>query len=141
MGTWGTLALDNDTALDWVYGLEKHKNLAHVEAAIERVANEEDDDEDDEYLDQDVACEALAACEVLARLCGRHGYKNSYTEEVDDWVIAHPQVPPPALLERALVAIDRITGKSSELADLWAEGDDSKEWRKAVADLRERVKG
>jgi hypothetical protein len=141
MGTWGTLPLDNDTALDWVYGLEKHKDLKLVVEAIERVANDEDDDEDDEYLDQDVACEALAACEVLARLLGRYGYKNSYTEDVDDWVVAHPQSPPLELLQRADVAIERILGKSSELADLWAEGDDLKEWRKAVADLRERVKG
>lgn len=141
MGTWGTLAFDNDTALDWVYELEKHKDLKFVETAIERVADEEDEDEDDEYLDQDAAIEALAACEVIARLRGRHGYKNSYTEDVDDWVVAHPQVPPPKLQERAVVAIERILGKSSELADVWAESPDGKLWRKTVADLRERVKG
>lgn len=139
MGTWGTLAFDNDTALDWVIGLEKHKDLKFVEETIEQVADE--DDEDDEYLDQDAACEALAACEVLARLRGRHGYKNSYTEDVDDWVAAHPLVPPPELLERAGVAIQRIVGKSSELADVWAESPEAKLWKKSVADLRERVQG
>jgi Domain of unknown function (DUF4259) len=143
MGTWGILAFDNDTALDWAYGLESHKDLKLVEAALERVASddEEDDDDDDEYLELDAACEALAACEVLARLRGRHGYKNTHTEDVDDWVALHPMVPPPQLLERAHVAIERILGKSSELADVWAESPESKAWRKAVADLQERVRG
>lgn len=139
MGTWGTLAFDNDTALDWVIGLEKHRDLKFVEEAIEQVADE--DDEDDEYLDQDAACEALAACEVLARLRGRYGYRNSYTEDVDDWVAAHPMTPPPELLERAAVAIQRIVGKSSELADVWAESPEAKLWKKSVADLRERMMG
>lgn len=141
MGAWGTLAFDNDTALDWVLSLEKHRDLRFVEATIERVANTEDADEDDEYLDQESACEALAACEVLARLRGRHGYRNSDTEDVDDWVAAHPIDPPLALLQRALVAIDRIEGRSSELADIWTESSDAQQWRKSVADLRERVLG
>ena len=139
MGAWGTLAFDNDIALDWVISLEKYRGLEFVEATIERVANIDDEDEDDEYLDQESACEALAACEVLARLRGRYGYKNSDTEDVDDWVVAHPQVPPQRLLDRAVVAIDRILSKSSELANIWAESANAKQWRKSVADLRERV--
>lgn len=141
MGSWGTLAFDNDTALDWVIGLERHKGLEFITTTIERVADADEEDEDDEYLDQDAAIEALAACEVLARLQGRYGYRNTNTEDVDDWVAAHPMAPPLALIERALVAIDRIVGKSSELADLWAESPDAKAWRKGVADLRERVRG
>ena len=92
----------------------------------------------DEYVDQDVACNALAACEVLARLRGNHGYENAYTKKVDAWVSAHPSTPPPALLKRALSVIDRILGDGSELRELWEEsgGDD---WRKAMDDLRRRV--
>jgi Domain of unknown function (DUF4259) len=139
MGAWGTRAFDNDTALDWVLGLERHKDLKFVETTIERVAEEED--EDDEYLEEDAAVEALAACEVLARLQGRFGYRTSDTEDADAWAATHPLVPPLALLERAVVAIDRILGKSSALADVWAESTDANKWRQSVTELRDRLLG
>jgi Domain of unknown function (DUF4259) len=76
MGAWGELAFDNDTACDWAYELADASDLRLVEAAfadVEAVGSG--------YLDQDVACVALAACEVVARLQGHPGYTNSYTEK------------------------------------------------------------
>ncbi|MBX3468564.1 MAG: DUF4259 domain-containing protein [Planctomycetes bacterium] len=103
-------------------------------AAVEAVGG-------DAYLDADVACEALAACEVLARLAGRPGYQNAYTESVDDWVAAHADLAvPPALVARATAVIDRVLGERSELAELWDEGDGAP-WRATVDDLRRRVTG
>src|SRR4051794_10074160 len=109
MGAWGELAFDNDTANDWAYGLEEVDDLSLVESALgelEALGND--------YVDQDIACNALAACEVLARLRGNAGYKNSYTEKVDGWVALHPLTPSPALLKRARAGVDRILGKDSE---------------------------
>ena len=82
-----------------------------------------------------VACNALAACEVLARLIGNSGYRNAYTEKVDIWVAAHPTKPDPSLLTRARDAIRRVLAEKSELRQLWevADGDS---WRKTVEDLR-----
>ncbi len=65
MGAWGELAFDNDTANDWAYYLEDVDDLSLVESALSEV-----EEIGDEYLDQDVACNALAACETLARLQG-----------------------------------------------------------------------
>jgi hypothetical protein len=65
MGAWRVLALDND----WAYGLDDVENLSLVELALDQVV-----DVGDDYLDQDIACNALAACEVLARLRGEPGY-------------------------------------------------------------------
>jgi hypothetical protein len=68
MGAWGELAFDNDAANDWAYGLDDVDDLSLVESAlqvIEAVGSG--------YLDQDIACNALAACEVLARLRGKPG--------------------------------------------------------------------
>ena len=135
MGAWGELAFDNDTANDWAYGLEKVDDLSLVEAAFDELEGVGDD-----YLDQDVACQALAACEVIARLRGKHGYRNAYTAKVDSWVAAHPTEPPPALVERALRAIDRILADESELRELWDEGGGS-DWSKSVEELRDRVGG
>lgn len=133
MGAWGVLAFDNDAANDWAYGLDDVGDLSLVEAAFDEVEEVAAD-----YLDADLACATLAACEVIARLRGNPGYSNAYTEKVDGWVVAHPQTPSRALIERATAAIDRVIGRDSELAALWDEGDGA-EWRASVEDLRSRV--
>ena len=79
MGAWGVLAFDNDTANDWAYDLEGVQGLSVVNTAFAELEQEGD------YLDSDFACNALAACEVIARLKGRAGYQNAYTEKVDSW--------------------------------------------------------
>jgi len=133
MGAWGELAFDNDSANDWAYGLEDVDDLSLVEAAFDELEGVGDD-----YLDQDIACNVLAACEVLARLRGNFGYRNAYTESVDAWVAAHPIQPPPELLNRAHAAMDRVLGERSELRELWEEGNGDS-WRKTVEDLRRRL--
>lgn len=130
MDAWGVLAFDNDIANDWAYDLERFSDLSLIEAAFNAV--------NDDYLDQYLACNALAACEVLARLLGRAGYNNSCTKRVDEWVSQHHIVPPPALLKRGTEVIDRILREDSELRELWSEGDDS-QWKAAVEDLRRRL--
>ena len=106
MGAWGELAFDNDTANDWAYDLEELHDLSLVESAFGAV-----DDVGDGYLDQDVACNALAACEVVARLRGNPGYTNAYTKKVDEWVAAHASLRPSAtLVDRAVAVVDRILG-------------------------------
>jgi hypothetical protein len=134
MGAWGVLAFDNDDANDWAYDLEEIDDLSLVEFAFETVEEAED------YLEAPDASNALAACEVLARLNGKPEYKNSYTEKVDNWVAAHPLIPPDSLLRRANVAIDRILGENSELKDLWADSGENGEWLASVEDLRGRLR-
>jgi Domain of unknown function (DUF4259) len=133
MGAWGELAFDNDAANDWADGLEEVDDLSLVEGAVREL-----EAVGDGYLDQDVACNALAACEVLARLQGNHGYHNAYTAKVDDWAARHPGKPPAALIQRAIAAIDRILGDRSELREVWEEAGGD-EWHRGVADLRRRV--
>ena len=91
-----------------------------------------------EWNDVSRALEWGAACEVVARLQGRWGVRDAYSKAVDDWVVAHPQMPGRHIVIDALEVIDRIAGASSELAELW-KGQDV--WAKAVADLRARVAG
>ena len=134
MGAWGHLPFDNDETNDWAYGLDDVDDLSLVETALDDIEQVGVD-----YLDQDVASNALGACEVLARLLGRAGYTNAYTEKVDQWVAVHKLQPSPALLKRASAAIDRILGDDSELRKLWEESDDADNWRIAVEDLRGRV--
>ncbi len=136
MGAWGANSFDNDTANDWAYGLEDVDDLSLLSAAITAVltvgAN---------YLDADEACEAIAACEVIARLKGNWGERDAYTEKVDSWVEAHPIQPPGPLVEQAVQAINRILAPKSELMELWDEGGRNEEWHAKMDDLRARVAG
>jgi hypothetical protein len=134
MGAWGVLAFDNDDANDWAYGLDDVADLSLVEsafAAIEQAGN---------YLEAPEACNALAACEVLARLQGNPGYQNAYTEKVDEWIAAHPSKPSPALIPRASAVIDRILAENSELRELWNESEECAQWLASVEDLRGRMR-
>ena len=129
------LAFDNDDANDWAYDLDGVSDLSLVESAFEQV-----EAVGSAYLEQGLACNALAACEVLARLRGRPGYTNAYSEKVDRWVAAHRIDPPPALIARGEAVIARILGPESELRELWEEAGDH-EWRAAVDDLQSRMSG
>ena len=136
MGAWGTGTFDNDTAGDWAYGLEEVDDLSLVTHTIDAVLSV-----GSEYLDADQGSEALAACEVVARLQGRWGPRNSYTEAVDEWVAAHDMTPSEELIDKACKAIDRVLAEPSELLELWDEGGTNDEWHAAVEDLRSRVRG
>jgi len=132
MGAWGTGAFDNDAACDWSNDLVDAGDLSYVQNTLSS-AQEVDDDE----LDADLGAEALAACEVIARLQGRGGRKNPNTENVDQWVRAHPVKPPAALVKLATCVIDRVA-EGSALAQRWS-GDQT--WRASMLDLRKRVAG
>ena len=135
MGAWGCLAFDDDDANDWAYGLDDVEDLSLVESAFAVVEGASD------YLEAPDASNALAACEVIARLNGKAGYTNSYTEKVDKWVAAHAAKPSSKLIARADAVIDRILGANSELAQLWGESDESGAWVASVEELRGRVRG
>ncbi|WP_010586847.1 DUF4259 domain-containing protein [Schlesneria paludicola] len=134
MGTWSVDSFGNDVACDWAYSLEDVDDLSLIRQTLETVLNGSDD-----YLDADVACEGLAACEVIARLKGNWGVRDPYTETIDNWVASHKVKPPENLIQIALTVIERVLAPQSELLELWEEGDAS-EWHVAVNDLRERVR-
>jgi hypothetical protein len=133
MGAWGDLPFENDDALDWVNGLNRVSDLSYVQQTFAAV------EESEMYLEAPLACAALAACEVLARLRGKSGYQNPSTKSVDQWVREHPQQPSDELLELATWVIKLILGPQSELRALFEEGN-AKPWIESVKELRERLK-
>src|ERR1700693_363466 len=135
MGAWGVLAFDNDDANDWAYGLEGVSDLSLVESAFAEVESAGAG-----YLEQGAACNALAACEVIARLRGRPGYTSSYTEKVDRWVAAHRIEPPAGLVTGGGAVIARILGPESELREVWEDAGDE-EWRGGGEDFRNKKSG
>lgn len=134
MGAWSVDALGNDDAADWAYQLEKAEDLTPIDEAIAVVLST-----GDEYLEAPDAAVALAAIEALARLRGKPGERNSYSEAVDKWAATASNKPAPELIDRAHAAVDRILADNSELKELWQESDEFDAWHAAVMDLRSRV--
>lgn len=136
MGAWSTSSFGNDNACDWAYDLEETTELGLVRETIQKVL-----DSGQDYLEAPDAEEAIAAVEVIARLKGNFGERNSYTETADNWVKAHPQHPPQDLVILASQALDRILQPPSELLELWRESDEFEAWKKSVSDLKDRASG
>lgn len=132
MGVWGTGAFENDAACDWSADLADACDLTFVTDTLSS-AQEVDDDE----LDIELTCAAVAACEVIARLQGRAGRKDAISDIVDQWVRSHPVRPTPAIVQLAANVLDRVV-EGSELAVLW-RGDST--WLSQVKELRRRVAG
>jgi len=133
MGAWGLDTFENDVACDWAYDLEE-TGMKLVETSLAAVLSR-----GSEIVDADVACEGLAACDVVARLRGKFGQRDAYTEDIDAWVDATGEPPSAKLLASAVAALDRIIGPDSELPELWEEAGQVDDWRMAVAALRARL--
>ena len=134
MGTWATDALGNDDACDWAYGLDECGDLSLVEETLNKALSE-----GAEYLESPDACEALAAIEVIARLQGNWGIRNSYSQSIDAWVEKNRLVPSRALAEKAQKVITRILADDSELKELWEDSEEFGDWEASVRDLAGRV--
>ena len=133
MGAWSHESFGNDTAADWAYGLAECKDMAYIESAIDAVLSEED------YLDSDIASEAVAAIEVVAKMLGKGTQADAYTENADIWVAAMTVPPSAELRAKAVRALDRITADESELAELWSDTHDSDGWSATLATLRKAM--
>jgi hypothetical protein len=133
MGAWGFDSFENDTACDWTGELEDADDLTPVHEALDGVL-----ENDEDFLDSDDACNAIAACEVIARLKAKGGQRDAYTESVDRWVESHPTRPDADLVAKGNAALDRILAEDSELRELWEESDFDA-WMKCMNDLRRRM--
>jgi hypothetical protein len=127
MGAWGAGPFDNDDAMDWTYTLEAATDDEPIRQAL--AARSMDSPE------ATVASVAIAAADVVAAGLGRSG--GSVPQPVLDWIAGHPSIAWQAHVAPALAVLAQI-GTDSELAELWAEADDS-EWREGLDDLRSHL--
>jgi len=134
MGAWDHTTFGNDDACDWGGDLRSCEDLSFVEETLDTVI-----DTGEEYLEAPESSQAIAAAEVVARLQGHFGIRNAYTESVDEWVAAHPQMVRTALAMKVHVALDRILTQPSELLELWEESDDFMSWKDTITELKNRI--
>ncbi|WBB50529.1 DUF4259 domain-containing protein [Verrucosispora sp. WMMA2044] len=134
MGAWDSGPFDNDTAADWCGELDDADAAQRpvlVRTALNRAAVEQD------YLDADIACEAIAAAAIVAaHLPGGQPISSPYAPEV---LRNGGRLDLPADLPAlAANALDRIMSANSEWHDLWQEAfaDDDNRAFDTVRELR-----
>ena len=134
MGTWSHESFGNDTANDWAYELEDATDFVVIEAALQVAL-----DEGDEYLDADLAMEAIAAVEVIAKRLGKGTQSDVYTEKVDQWLETISEQPSDGLLSLAKRVLERIVADDSELKELWLESDEYELWLGNIQQLKDAL--
>jgi hypothetical protein len=135
MGAWDTGIFDNDAACDWAGDFEENPTIDFINSTLDEAISEAD-----EYLDSDLACQALAAAEAVARAKGKWGQKSPYSESVDKWAERQNVQISSNLIQKCIQVIDLTLGDNSELNELWAEaGDDYDVWRSELLDLKARL--
>jgi len=136
MGAWATDSFGCDEACDWADRLRRSTDFVAVETALDEVLATADDVE----LHALAGIGAICAAEAVARLQGRFGLRDAYSQDVDDWVERVALQPSPALVDKARRALDRVLAERSELRLLWEDaGDLVVAWRAGVQELKVRV--
>ncbi|MEU2114517.1 DUF4259 domain-containing protein [Streptomyces sp. NPDC016459] len=129
MGTWDIGPFDNDTAADFSYRVDKapaEKKADVLLAAFREVTGTGGD-----YLDADLAVEAIASAALVAAQCpGGDAVTTAYGPKEP-----LPELPV-ALRPAAVDALDRVLTKPSELFELWEEAAHVEEWKTGVRRLR-----
>lgn len=128
MGAWGFQAFENDDALDWLIELEAGGATAVREGLT--VAG-------DGYLEAPDGSVAVAAAEITAAAQGSP--PGDLPEDVATWVSAHGAELTREDVHLALVAVERVAGEESELAELWDDADEP-EWKESLDNLSGRLR-
>ncbi|MEV0903074.1 DUF4259 domain-containing protein [Actinoplanes sp. NPDC049802] len=118
MGAWDFGPFDNDDAADWSGDLHETlpaKRAAFIRETLEEVLHE------NEYLEIDAGCQAIAAAAVIASaLPGGTPLAAPYAP---DFLTEGGELDlPDDLPALALRALDRVAGDDSEWAEVWEDG-------------------
>jgi len=150
MGAWDAGSFQNDTALDWAGNLGESGDVAAVRIALVRALEERRSERPtfigrllgrrpiDPCLEADVACEGLAAAEIVAFWLGHPD--QHFPDDLREWAVRHSDALSPEFISLARKAVFAIKTKS-ELKDLWEEGNGivASKWYAAIADLERRL--
>lgn len=134
MAIWDVGFFDNDMACDWENEITNNRNSNYIESALLPVINNDED-----TLDIDISCKALAACEALARLIVKEGESSSYTKHLDKWVDESDITPSKELIKTAIYCIESITSAGSELKQYWTLRGELDNWNNKIVNLRKRL--
>ncbi len=136
MGAWGEGPFDNDDAGDWAYEFDD----ADEATGVQILADALDLGGPDEYVEAPDGTIAVASAAVVSWLHDPAAIPDSPDgESALAWVRRANPTPNAALDAAALAALDRVRSDQSELAELWAESEDTA-WRESLAEIEARLR-
>lgn len=131
MSAWGEGVFENDAAGGWLDQLIASGKSSTIEKALTFAIKAKR-----EGLESDEAASALAAAEVIAAARGhRHA---DLPDEVKEWLATSGYAPAEATVALCVKAVERARDES-ELAELWAEGEEIDAWKRGTNDLLYRL--
>jgi hypothetical protein len=115
--------------MGWIAEFEENPSKEALSEAFNNVIGNE------EFIDSDEGCIALAAAEIVAAIKGNKSDK--YPEDTPDFGSIEISG---SLIALAIKAVDRVSNaKESELKLLWEESDEMENWLEEVTSLKERL--
>ena len=133
MGTWGTRVYDNDAAANWVHKFID-QGFPLLDGTLEKVMCSEP-----KSISINDSQEALAACEIIARMNGAFGSRSVFKEELDRLVKENKSVITCELVQKAIEVVDRILSNQSEMHHAWRSDGHRLTWVKNIKYLREQI--
>ncbi len=131
IGAWSDEPFGNDTASNWAWELDGQDEWQVVQDALNEAVQSPD------FVDADIASNAIAAAETVAHGLGRPTQNDAHTESVVSFS-ARASKPSEAILQLAVAGLTAATGPASELTELWAEGGEA-EWMQANSRIMEAL--
>ncbi|HZL25269.1 MAG TPA: DUF4259 domain-containing protein [Acidobacteriaceae bacterium] len=133
MGAWGKGIYDNDDACDFVGEVVDSLDLSRIHAAVNEVLNA------NQTLEAPLAAQGLVAADVVARLRGQWGERNSYTGVIAQWAERANLTASDELLLKARQVVHRVRTEPSELLELWSDDPDPETWHATLDTLLQRL--
>jgi len=133
MGAWGKGIYDNDDACDFVGEVVDSLDLSRIDSAVNEVLNA------NTYLEAPLAAQGLVAADVVARLRGEWGDRNSYTGVIAQWAERANVTASDELLRKARQVVQRVRTEPSELLELWSDDPDPETWHATLDTLLQRL--
>jgi len=130
MGAWSVKPFGNDSALDWLSGLDSlEAGKIHISNSVEQIL--------DNYEGCSTkAVEALAAISIITASISEP--VKGTNKDAKAWIVQTGYTPCLELIDKSINAIDVIASES-ELKDLWGETNSLKTWIKDIESLRSKL--
>ncbi|MEM9238192.1 MAG: DUF4259 domain-containing protein [Verrucomicrobiota bacterium] len=134
MDAWEAHAFGNDSANDWLAEVVESSDLSMIQEAFDSVLGA-----GDEMVDMQAGEEAVAAAEVVAWLSGHPGKNGDHADLIEGWLEDNELEFSDALAKKSKRVVDRVFNHPSELREAWEASDDFDDWKKELADLKDRL--
>jgi Domain of unknown function (DUF4259) len=120
MGTWGVGPFENDIAADWSWEFKSADRAAGLQLITEALTVAARADAASSYLDAGDGSVAIAGAAMVAAIKGQPIDESGFGDDARQWITRVNPSSDDSLTNLARQVVSRVTGPTSELAELWS---------------------